>query len=564
MMELPSATVRSTRPSTQVGTGTISDLWYWDSSGGRNTITLVLCSVSYEPYSYEIKFDGNGADEGEMESISATYDEEYTLTANAFTREGYTFTGWNTEADGSGTSYEDGATVSNLTTTDGDTVTLYAQWEEYEYIITVTEYTGDTLEAECSYEDGTIILYVVDANSWEQLYVATGDTFSLSEILTGLSQEGRTYTPETLFLSFEASHTGGSNAKPRASAVAVATTEEPYWYNITPDELGEAETLEASAEYGSVSLDGTLIFSSEQALFVHAQLALMVGRCDYTIAFDGNGADEGEMEAISATYDEEYTLTTNAFTRKGYTFTGWNTEADGSGTSYEDGEIVSNLTTTDGDTVTLYAQWEKNTVSISAKVLSQEDKSTVLCGVEFSLFELICEDDSHDHTSDDDLIDVDNYDTSCWELFGTYTSDETTGEFILEDLYITEMYRLVETKTVENYLLPSGQWNLSYATESLEVSAISNPPAVTIETDDDRNETLYLYNSSSYDLPLTGLFGTSDFYKIGTTLIVFGLCVSIIAKLRLRKRKVSVSKIRSLKKSVHNARRIINNWDKNS
>ena len=258
-------------------------------------------------------------------------------------------------------------------------------------------------------------------------------------------------------------------------------------------------------------------------------------------------------------YYTYYTLTANEFTSERYTFASWNTESDGSGTSYEDGAKVRNLTTTDGDTVTLYAQWA---ISISAKILSQEDKSTVLCGVEFSLFELICEDDSHDHTSDDDLIDVDDYDTSCWELFGTYTSDETTGEFTLEDLYITETYRLVETKTVEDYLLPSGQWNLSYATESLEVSAIGNPPAVTIETDDDGNGILYLYNGSSYDLPLTGLFGTSGFYKVGTILIVFGLCVIVIAKLRLRKRKISVGKIRSLKNSVHNARRIINNWNK--
>ena len=120
--------------------------------------------MEYEPISYSITFDGNGADDGEMDAITATYDEEYTLTANTFTRNGYTFTGWNTEADGSGTSYEDGATVSNLTTEDGATVTLYAQWEENtsDYTITVTEYTGGDLEAEYDYEEGALILYFID------------------------------------------------------------------------------------------------------------------------------------------------------------------------------------------------------------------------------------------------------------------------------------------------------------------------------------------------------------------------------------------------------------------
>ena len=138
---------------------TVSNLTTTDG----DTVTLY---AQWEPITYAIAFDGNGADEGEMESIEATYDEEYTLTTNAFTRDGYTFTGWNTEADGSGTSYEDEATVSNLTTEDGVTVTLYAQWKEY--TITVTEYTGDTLEADYDYEDGYFILYVVDPITLEQ------------------------------------------------------------------------------------------------------------------------------------------------------------------------------------------------------------------------------------------------------------------------------------------------------------------------------------------------------------------------------------------------------------
>ena len=53
--------------------------------------------------------------------------------SNPFTNPGYTFEGWNTAADGAGTSYSDGETVRNLVG-----VTLYAQWEPIAYSISYT------------------------------------------------------------------------------------------------------------------------------------------------------------------------------------------------------------------------------------------------------------------------------------------------------------------------------------------------------------------------------------------------------------------------------------------
>lgn len=77
-----------------------------------------------------IVFDGNGATSGSMKSISSCkYNTSYKLSANTFQRNGYKFIGWSTKADGSDTFYGDGATVSNLSLTNGATVKLYAQWE---------------------------------------------------------------------------------------------------------------------------------------------------------------------------------------------------------------------------------------------------------------------------------------------------------------------------------------------------------------------------------------------------------------------------------------------------
>ena len=64
------------------------------------------------------------------------------------------------------------------------------------------------------------------------------------------------------------------------------------------------------------------------------------------------------------TYDEAADLELNSYTKMGYTYKGWNTQPDGSGTAYTDGEEVSNLTTADGETVFLYAQWRLRTPSI--------------------------------------------------------------------------------------------------------------------------------------------------------------------------------------------------------
>ena len=76
----------------------------------------------------------------------------------------------------------------------------------------------------------------------------------------------------------------------------------------------------------------------------------------YRIVFAANGGsgDMADQEMIWNTAD---TLTPNAFTRTGYTFLGWNTDPDGTGDEYRDGQEVVNLTDVNNGTVTLYAQW---------------------------------------------------------------------------------------------------------------------------------------------------------------------------------------------------------------
>ena len=104
-------------------------------------------TATWEANTYKVSFKANGG-EGEMADQPFTYDEAAkALTANAFTRTGYTYKGWNTKADGSGTAYEDGQEVKNLTSKADDTVTLYAQWEVITYAISY-DLDGGTVDGE--------------------------------------------------------------------------------------------------------------------------------------------------------------------------------------------------------------------------------------------------------------------------------------------------------------------------------------------------------------------------------------------------------------------------------
>ena len=76
----------------------------------------------------------------------------------------------------------------------------------------------------------------------------------------------------------------------------------------------------------------------------------------FTVTYRGNGADSGRIADITAyTPGEVATVKANGYTRDGCTFTGWNTEPDGSGAPYKAGDRI----TMTGNVV-LYAQWTRN------------------------------------------------------------------------------------------------------------------------------------------------------------------------------------------------------------
>ena len=180
-----SKTNSTSLPSSPSASGTTATASGYGSSTNNSTYYAY-----FKANQYTVKFDANGGT-GSMSDQSHTYSVSKALTANAFTRTGYTFEGWNTQADGTGTSYTDKQSVSNLSSTDGATITLYAQWAEIPantHNITYTALaTGWTYGAQpASAAEGATVTF--------EVIPTTGYTVTVTSSDVSLSKNDNTYT----------------------------------------------------------------------------------------------------------------------------------------------------------------------------------------------------------------------------------------------------------------------------------------------------------------------------------------------------------------------------------
>ena len=100
--------------------GTVSD----SSTTTPVTIPSNVCRTKMTAQTFTVTYRGNGADSGMTADATAyTPGEIATVKANGYTRDGCTFTGWNTEPDGRGAPYKAGDRITMT-----GNVVLYAQW----------------------------------------------------------------------------------------------------------------------------------------------------------------------------------------------------------------------------------------------------------------------------------------------------------------------------------------------------------------------------------------------------------------------------------------------------
>ena len=140
----------------------------WSSASGSITSTTTI-TANFVANTYKVKFASNGGT-GEMADQTFTYGKTAALTANTFTKKGYTFKGW-TSSDGN--IYNDKQNVSNLTSIDGGTVTLTALWERNVYVISLEApdevYMSDNYKNNVNsavylrYDDGVYLNYDYDS-----------------------------------------------------------------------------------------------------------------------------------------------------------------------------------------------------------------------------------------------------------------------------------------------------------------------------------------------------------------------------------------------------------------
>jgi len=284
------------------------------------------------------------------------------LTPKSFTRDGYVFAGWNTKADGTGELYADGASYPFT-----ENLTLYAQWAAVEIPTTATAVATYTVTFMSNDGTGTMNpqTSAVSADISRNTFIREGYVFAGWN--TAADGSGELYADE-------ASHAFTENLTLYAQWAAVAVPPTPYTVtflandpsnsttgSMSPQTAAEVTSLtpenftregyefigwNTAASGKGIAYDDEASYAFRADLTLYAQwVALPVYTVTY-VANDGTGV----MQPQTSSTPES--LTSNIFSRDGYTFVGWNTEADGSGTP------VANASTYDFSAdMTLYAQW---------------------------------------------------------------------------------------------------------------------------------------------------------------------------------------------------------------
>ena len=334
---------------------------------GEAVTDLITSGMAYlyaqwTPNRYEIVFQPNGG-EGVMEPQSIPYGQYVDLTPNAYTRTGYTFIGWNTRADGSGTAYTNGHRLRNLVYS--GTVTLYARWRVNTYTIAFDPNGGSGTMADktVTYNESAVLpenAFTRDGSAfmgWNTAADGSGTAYADKETVRNLAGSGTIvlyaqWTSGGYRIVFEpngGSGTRENQAIPYGASVALtanAFTRRGYSFkgwNTRPDGTGTAYANGSTVR--NLTTGGTA--------YLYAQWKPN----SYNIKFYGNGGS-GSMTHQYLTYGVATPLKANAYTRAGYTFVGWNTKPNGTGTAYADGEAVTDLASS--GTAYLYAQWKKN------------------------------------------------------------------------------------------------------------------------------------------------------------------------------------------------------------
>ena len=339
-------TSSTSRPTSSVGT-TMSGTWY----------------VKLRPQ-FTLDYDTDG---GSSVSNKTFYGGQSVTLASAPTKTGYIFNGWTVKNNnatkvgmasaGESISWDD--LYWNSMNDGSYTYDVIANWERISYTISYNANGGSGTMSPTTKYYGTNV--TLRANS----FTRTGYRFS------GWA------TSSTGSVVYDDQDTYTANASDTLYAVWTRIT-----YTITYNSNGGSGTMSSTTKYYGTSVTlrantftrtgyhfvgwalsstGSVVYDNQDTYSTNASDTLYAkwSANTYYVNFNSNGGS-GSMTRQTFTYGTYQSIKSNTFTRTGYTFTGWNRNSAGTSTSYSNGQSVRNLTTTNGGTVTLYAQWRVN------------------------------------------------------------------------------------------------------------------------------------------------------------------------------------------------------------
>ena len=317
---------------------------------GTATITVNRQSYSFSKQITvtlsTISFSGNGATSGFMESIQGAIGQSATIPNVGFSRTGYTFTGWNTSPDGTGTAYRPNATIQFA----AQNITLYAQWKVRSYSVNFDSNGGSAVASQ-SVKYGSKASRPTDptraGHTFQGWYTSRdgGARYDFNQTVTGDVTLYAHWSVNSYTLAFD-----GNGGKASESS---RTVQYGSQYGSLPTATRTGHTFQGwyTAKSGGTKVSpSTTMGAANTTLYAHWSVNA------YTLAFDGNGGKASESSR-KVQYGNQYGTLPTA-TRTGYAFQGWYTARSG-------GSQVSSSTTMEAANTTVYAHWTVNTYTVS-------------------------------------------------------------------------------------------------------------------------------------------------------------------------------------------------------
>lgn len=339
----------------------------WTANG---TLTLY---AQWTPGQAGLTYDGNGATGGKTDPQTGKTDEKINVRDNGFTRDGYTFVTWNTQADCKGN-----AVKPNSEWTLRGSSTLYACWAGNAQTLTYhgngatggntaaqSGKTGDELTTNANgfTRDGYTFV------RWDTAKDGSGTAYG--EGKNGVSQYVMKPAGNDLYAIWKANpatiqyrndwpNTTGSTPDTTGNTGDTVTISQNSF-----DRPGYTFTGWSTSKRGDPSLQpGDKHTLEPRTTTVWAQWKADPAHLVYN---SNIGTVGSETKTVDGVVDQTVKTITNPFDRPGYTFSGWNTQADGKGKAYATGAdyvLTANDKSTPKNTSVLYAQWKNNGASL--------------------------------------------------------------------------------------------------------------------------------------------------------------------------------------------------------